>query len=253
MQSDPTRWPSLTPRPARTFQPVVPGAGFEPACPFGQWCLRPSRLPVPPSGRARHSARRPRPCRPDHSCYVLSPPDGQTRRQLRPVRHPRRSLTFACVRVPRSGSQRPGMGRPWTDHPSWEVVDDASDAPAGTSPTCSSTRGRGADRDPQRPAGHLHLQPGGPRRRRAAGHRADRRGRPLRRRVQRPGRRRRPRLRGRRPGRRRARRGHAGRGRRPARRDGGGHRHATPTRSTSPAAWPTARCGWPTSTAPTRP
>ncbi len=29
----------------------VPGAGFEPACPFGQWCLRPSRLPVPPSGR----------------------------------------------------------------------------------------------------------------------------------------------------------------------------------------------------------
>jgi len=29
---------------------------------------------------------------------------------------------------PGQGSQRPGMGRPWIDHPSWEVVDDASDA-----------------------------------------------------------------------------------------------------------------------------
>ena len=29
---------------------------------------------------------------------------------------------------PGQGSQRPGMGRPWTDHPSWEVVDDASEA-----------------------------------------------------------------------------------------------------------------------------
>src|SRR6266511_643371 len=29
---------------------VVPEAGFEPACPFGQWLLRPSRKPVPPLG-----------------------------------------------------------------------------------------------------------------------------------------------------------------------------------------------------------
>ena len=29
---------------------------------------------------------------------------------------------------PGQGSQRPGMGRLWTDHPSWEVVDDASQA-----------------------------------------------------------------------------------------------------------------------------
>src|SRR5579875_1337160 len=29
----------------------VPGAGLEPARPCGQWFLRPSRLPVPPSGR----------------------------------------------------------------------------------------------------------------------------------------------------------------------------------------------------------
>jgi [acyl-carrier-protein] S-malonyltransferase len=29
---------------------------------------------------------------------------------------------------PGQGSQRPGMGLPWTDHPSWEVVDDASEA-----------------------------------------------------------------------------------------------------------------------------
>ena len=29
---------------------VVPGAGVEPAHPFGHWCLRPTRLPIPPSG-----------------------------------------------------------------------------------------------------------------------------------------------------------------------------------------------------------
>jgi [acyl-carrier-protein] S-malonyltransferase len=29
---------------------------------------------------------------------------------------------------PGQGSQRPGMGRPWTGHPSWELVADASDA-----------------------------------------------------------------------------------------------------------------------------
>lgn len=28
---------------------------------------------------------------------------------------------------PGQGSQRPGMGRPWVDHPSWEVVDEASE------------------------------------------------------------------------------------------------------------------------------
>ena len=28
---------------------------------------------------------------------------------------------------PGQGSQRPGMGRPWRDHPSWDVVQDASD------------------------------------------------------------------------------------------------------------------------------
>ncbi len=29
---------------------------------------------------------------------------------------------------PGQGSQRPGMGQPWVDHPSWELVDDASEA-----------------------------------------------------------------------------------------------------------------------------
>jgi [acyl-carrier-protein] S-malonyltransferase len=29
---------------------------------------------------------------------------------------------------PGQGAQRPGMGRPWTEHPSWEVVEDASAA-----------------------------------------------------------------------------------------------------------------------------
>jgi [acyl-carrier-protein] S-malonyltransferase len=28
---------------------------------------------------------------------------------------------------PGQGSQRPGMGRPWTEHPSWELVDEASE------------------------------------------------------------------------------------------------------------------------------
>ena len=32
----------------------VPGAGVEPAHPFGHWCLRPTRLPIPPSGHERH-------------------------------------------------------------------------------------------------------------------------------------------------------------------------------------------------------
>ena len=32
---------------------VVPGAGVEPAHPFGHWCLRPTRLPIPPSGLMR--------------------------------------------------------------------------------------------------------------------------------------------------------------------------------------------------------
>ena len=28
---------------------------------------------------------------------------------------------------PGQGSQRPGMGRPWVDHESWELVGEASD------------------------------------------------------------------------------------------------------------------------------
>ena len=31
---------------------VVPGAGVEPAQPRGHWCLRPARLPIPPSGQS---------------------------------------------------------------------------------------------------------------------------------------------------------------------------------------------------------
>ena len=32
---------------------MVPGAGVEPAQPRGHWCLRPTRLPIPPSGLMR--------------------------------------------------------------------------------------------------------------------------------------------------------------------------------------------------------
>ena len=37
----------------------VPGAGVEPAHPFGHWCLRPTRLPIPPSGHAWQRAVEP--------------------------------------------------------------------------------------------------------------------------------------------------------------------------------------------------
>jgi hypothetical protein len=33
----------------------VPGVGLEPTRPFGQWCLRPSRLPIPPTRLAAHN------------------------------------------------------------------------------------------------------------------------------------------------------------------------------------------------------
>ena len=41
---------------------VVPGAGVEPAHPFGHWCLRPTRLPIPPSGLLKSLRSGVRPC-----------------------------------------------------------------------------------------------------------------------------------------------------------------------------------------------
>ena len=70
---------------------------------------------------------------------------------------------------PGQGSQRSGMGRAWVDHPSWEVVGEASEV-AGRDLTRPPARGPdgGAHPDGQRPAGHLRHEPGRPRRRRAA-------------------------------------------------------------------------------------
>ena len=34
-----------------TFSALVPGAGIEPARVLPHWCLRPARLPIPPSGQ----------------------------------------------------------------------------------------------------------------------------------------------------------------------------------------------------------
>jgi transposase len=42
--------PEPSPDSQKSWSERVPGAGIEPARPCGQWCLRPSRLPVPPSG-----------------------------------------------------------------------------------------------------------------------------------------------------------------------------------------------------------
>ena len=36
----------------------VPGAGIEPAQPCSYWCLRPARLPIPPSGHKKCSVNR---------------------------------------------------------------------------------------------------------------------------------------------------------------------------------------------------
>src|ERR1700730_13948464 len=44
-----------------------------------------------------------------------------------PLAHPRRFPAVPAFVFPGQGAQRPGMGCAWIDHPSWEVVDDASE------------------------------------------------------------------------------------------------------------------------------
>ena len=99
------------------------------------------------------------------------------------------------------------MGRPWVDHESWELVDEATEV-AGRDVGALLLD---ADADelqghPQRPADHVRLQPDGARRRRAPRPRAQLLRRPQPRRVHRAHRHRRARLRRRRAPRRRARR-----------------------------------------------
>ena len=156
---------------------AVPGAGLEPACPFGQWCLRPSRLPIPPSGRAKGSLASAFSTAATRKCYVRGP-GGQKRASGRHRSLPaaRRSSLLPAFVFPGQGAQRPGMGRRgwiippgtwWTTHLTRPAVTSAY--------LLLDAVDRGADRDPQRPAGHVHLQPGRARRRRAPRHRADRR------------------------------------------------------------------------------
>ena len=106
---------------------------------------------------------------------------------------------------PGQGSQRPGMGRPWTDHPSWEVVADASETAGrdiGRLLLDASLDELTETRNAQLATFTFSLLVIDAIER--LGHRADGVRRPLRRRVHRPGRQRGPRLRGRRAGRGRA-------------------------------------------------
>ena len=60
---------------------------------------------------------------------------------------------------PGQGSQQPGMGRPWVDHPSWELVEEASTPAGATSPSCCSTPTPTSCTDTaQRPALHLRAR-----------------------------------------------------------------------------------------------
>ena len=70
---------------------------------------------------------------------------------------------------PGQGSQKPGVGAAWVDHPSWELVAEASDA-AGRD-VAALLLDADADtlpRHPQRPALDLRGEPRGARRRGAA-------------------------------------------------------------------------------------
>ncbi len=74
---------------------------------------------------------------------------------------------------PGQGSQRPGMGRPWVDHESWELVDEASDvAERDVGRLLLDADADELQRHPSRPADDLRLQPDGARRRRTARARA---------------------------------------------------------------------------------
>ena len=76
---------------------------------------------------------------------------------------------------PGQGSQRPGMGRPWADHESWELVDEASEvAERDVAHLLLDADADELQRHPQRPAHHVRVQPDGARRRRAPRHRAER-------------------------------------------------------------------------------
>ena len=164
-----------------------------------------------------------------------------------PPTNPQEVLHLPAFVFPGQGSQRPGMGRPWQDHPSWEVIEDASQAAGRDVGHLLLARvGRRAHRDPQRAARHVHSEPRDPRRGRAGRHRANEHRGPLPRRVHRARSRRDSRIRGVREDRGRAGRGHAGCRRRPPRRDDRGRGDATRRPWTSRAAWPTARCGSPT-------
>jgi [acyl-carrier-protein] S-malonyltransferase len=103
---------------------------------------------------------------------------------------------------PGQGSHtRPGMGRPWADHDSWELVEGyrgLAGRRARRRPPAARRRCRRAARHPQRAAHHVRLQPDRARRRRAPGRRAQLLRRPQPRRVHRTHRHRRARLRRRR-------------------------------------------------------
>ena len=106
---------------------MVPGVGLEPTRPCGQRILSPSRLPIPPPGLVA----------PILSLPSVSIPSGLKLRSatiwVQDQPHcsrgtPLGSDLMIAFTYPGQGSQHSEMGTPWLDHPSWELVDEASES-----------------------------------------------------------------------------------------------------------------------------
>ncbi len=159
----------------------VPGAGLEPASPFGQWCLRPSRLPDFATRAGWPSLHR----LPHQLCTRTADP-GRRPRYTVARRAVRRLLSEGDARlhVSRPGVAASGDGTA-VARPRELGAGQRSerDRRARHRQAAPRRRRRRAARHPQRPADDVRVEPDGPRRRRAPRHRAELLRRPQPRRV----------------------------------------------------------------------